>query len=121
MQIEVVLYETENGEKPVRLFLESCQDKKLKAKIYRTIELLEKQGPDLREPFSKHLEDGIFELRTKQGSNIARVLYFFFIGNRAVLTNGLIKKTRKTPKRTIETAKKYKADFERRYENGEIS
>ena len=63
----------------------------------RTIDLLETNGPLLREPYSKYLEDGIFELRTKQGSDIARVLYFFVIGQRVVLTNGFIKKTQKIP------------------------
>ena len=29
------------------------------------LELLQKNGPDLREPYSKELEDGIFELRAK--------------------------------------------------------
>lgn len=121
MSVEVIFYETKDGRKPAKMFLTSIQDKKLKAKIYRTIELLEVQGTELREPYSKHLEEGIFELRTKLGSNITRVLYFFFIGNRAVLTNGLVKKTQKTPRQAIETAKKYKSDFERRHGNGEIS
>ena len=55
-------------------------------------------GPLLREPYSKSLENGIFELRTKQGSDITRVLYFFIVGKKAVLTNGFIKKSKKTPK-----------------------
>jgi len=33
----------------------------------------------LREPYSKHLDDGIFELRAKVGSDISRVMYFFVI------------------------------------------
>ena len=121
MQIEVVFYETEDGKKPAKLFLTSLQDRKLKAKIYKTIELLEWQGIELREPYSKYLGDGIFELRTKQGSNMSRVLYFFFVDNRAILTNGLIKKSQKTPRQAIETAKRYKADYERRSRNGKIS
>lgn len=60
-------------------------------------------------------EDGIFELRTKQGSNITRVLYFFFIGKKVILTNGFVKKSQKTPKAEKELAKKYKADYEWRY------
>src|SRR5699024_3619013 len=52
-------------------------------------------GPLLREPYSKPLENGIFELRTKQGSDITRVLYFFVIGKKAILTNGFIKNLRK--------------------------
>ena len=38
---------------------------KLLAKTLRTIDLLEMNGPLLREPYSKLLENGIFELRTK--------------------------------------------------------
>ena len=70
-------------------------------------------GPLLREPYSKPLENGIFELRTKQGSGITRVLYFFIVGKKAALTNGFIKKSKKIPKAEKELAKKYKADYER--------
>ena len=83
----------------------------------RTIDLLEMNGPLLREPYSKPLENGIFELRTKQGSDITRVLYFFIVGKKAVLINGFIKKSQKTPKAEKELAKRYKADYERRYGN----
>ena len=48
-------------------------------------------------PLAKHLDDGIFELRTVQGNNITRILYFFVVGKTIVLTNGFIKKTQKTP------------------------
>lgn len=45
--------------------------------------------------YSDHLVDRIFEIRAKVGSDIARVLYFFVIGKKIVLTNGFIKKTQK--------------------------
>ena len=89
----------------------------MKAKIFRAIDLLEKNGHELREPSSKSLGDGIFELRVKQSSNISRILYFFYVGNKAVLTNGFIKKTQKTPLSEIKLAKKYKVDYERRMTN----
>lgn len=57
------------------------------------------------------------ELRAKVGSDISRVMYFFVIGKKAVLTNGFIKKTQKTPKEEIERAKRYRADFLSRKEN----
>jgi len=38
-------------------------------------------------------------------------LYFFYIGQKIILTNGFIKKTQKTPKSEIELAKKYRHDF----------
>lgn len=111
---EIILYDTEDGKCPMQELLDSLEPKLL-AKTLRSIDLLEKNGPLLREPYSKSLEDGIFELRTKQGSNITRVLYFFFIGKKVILTNGFVKKSQKTPKVEKELAKKYKADYERRY------
>lgn len=113
---EVELYDTKGGRCPVQEFLDSLEPK-IHAKTLRTIDLLEKNGPNLREPYSKSIEDGIFELRTKQGSNITRVLYFFYTGKKVVLTNGILKKTKKTPRATLALAKKYKADYERRYCN----
>ena len=80
------------------------------------LEFLEENGPALREPFSKPLGDGIFEIRAKQGSNISRVLYFFVIGRKIILTNGFVRKTAKTPPGEIERAKRYRADFQRRKE-----
>lgn len=65
----------------------------------------------LREPYSKHLEDGIFELRNKVGNDITRVLYFFVIGETIVLTNGFTKKTQKTPKSEIQKAKDYRNEY----------
>ena len=67
-------------------------------------------------PFSRYLEDGIYELRTSQGSNITRVLYFFVVGERVILTHGFVKKTQKTPPREIERAKKARDDWRARNE-----
>jgi phage-related protein len=111
---EIIFYDLENGICPVREFIDSLEPK-MKAKVIHTIELLELNGTALRMPYSEYLEEGVFELRTKQGSDITRVLYFFYIGHKAVITNGFVKKTQKIPCRDIQIAKKYKADFERRY------
>ena len=67
--------------------------------------------PYLREPYSAPLDDGIFELRCKQGTDITRVLYFFYLNGRIILTNGFVKKTQKTPQREIILAKKRRAAF----------
>ena len=114
--IEIEFYDTEDGKCPLQEYLDSLEPKLL-AKTLRTIDLLEDYGTALRKPYSSSLGDGIFELRTKQGSDITRVLYFFFVGNKVILTNGFTKKTQKTPKSEIDTARKYKADYERRHQN----
>lgn len=77
-EYKVQFYEKENGEIPVELFLQSL-DKKMRAKLAGLIVILQEYGNQLREPYSKHLEDGIFELRGKVGSDISRVLFFFII------------------------------------------
>lgn len=115
-EFEVIFYDKEDGSEPVKEFLLSL-DIKMRAKMVRTIELLAKNGTELREPSSKSLGDGIFELRARVGSDISRVLYFFFIGRKVILTNGFIKKTQKTPAREIERAKRYRADYLSREEH----
>ena len=91
-------------------------DVKMRGKLVMTLKVLQEKGNRLREPYSKHLEDGIFEVRGKVGTDISRVLYFFYYGGRIVLTNGFIKKTQKTPTREIERAKHYREDYYRREE-----
>lgn len=83
----------------------------MRAKLLKSIELLGDYGNSLREPYSKYLNDGIFELRIKQANDISRILYFFVVGKKIILTNAFIKKTQKTPKSEIEMAKKYRTDF----------
>ena len=115
-EFEIVFYDKPDGSEPVKVFLLSVDDK-MRARLIKTIELLAQNGTALRMPYSKHLVDGIFEIRAKVGSNISRVLYFFVIGKRIVLTNGFVKKTQKTPKNEIELAKKYRNEFLNREEN----
>lgn len=110
MAFDVEYYEKSDGTYPVEEFILS-QNNKMKAKIFKNLELLEIRGNELREPYSKYIEDGIFELRNKVGSDITRILYFFVIGEKIILTNGYVKKTQKAPKSEIEIAKKYKNDY----------
>ena len=108
-------YEDENGHKPAKKFIDSL-DAKMKAKVFGRLELLEEHGSRLGMPFSRHLENGIFELRTNAGNNITRILYFFVIGERVILTHGFVKKTQKTPQHEIERAKRIRDDWRKRNE-----
>lgn len=109
-EFEILFYHKSDGSEPAKEFLLSV-DTKMRARLLRIIELLAQNGTDLRMPYSEHLVDGIFEIRAKSGSNISRVLYFFVIGRRIVLTNGFVKKTQRTPKKEIELSKKYRNEF----------
>lgn len=113
---EVEFYEKSDGTYPAEEFILS-QDIKMQTKLFRLLELLELKGNELREPYSKSLSDGIFEIRAIQGNNITRVLYFFVVDKKIILTNGFVKKTQKTPENEIVLAKKYRKDYELRKGN----
>lgn len=114
MAFQIEAYEKENRECPFDDFLADLSPK-MKAKVLRDLDLLEEFGNRLREPYSKHLEDDIFELRTQLASDITRSLYFFYEGDRIIITHGFTKKQMKTPPREIQRAKEYRADWLRRY------
>jgi phage-related protein len=62
-------------------------------------------GPNLGDPHTKALGDGLFELRLKATEGIARVFYCTLAGRRIVMLHGFIKRSRKTPLRELNTAK----------------
>lgn len=111
---DIDFYQLPNGEKPVEIFLNSL-DCKMRAKALHSLSILEEFGNTLREPHSKSIGNGLFELRIKFASDITRIFYFFVVDNRIILTNGFVKKTMRTPKSEIELAQKYKSDYERRH------
>ncbi len=103
-------YKTKDGTKPAKEFMLS-QEPKMRAKLFGLVDMLEQYGNQLREPYSKSLGDGIFEIRAKVGTDITRVLYFFYYEGRIILTHGFVKKTQKTPPSEIERAKQYRKEF----------
>lgn len=97
-EFEIIFYDKPGGEEPAKEFILSL-DNKMKARMLKLINLLGECGNKLRKPYSEHIEDGIFELRAKVGSDISRVLYFFVIGKQIILTNGFIKKNTENSKK----------------------
>ena len=96
-------------------FLDNLQKKAIRNKDARIqhrqmiqyIQLLEDHGVQLGANITKHLEDGIWELRP--GKN--RVLYFYHKNDTYVLLHHFRKKTLKTPRREIEKAKAERDDW----------
>lgn len=114
---KVDFYKDKDGRKPLGEFIKSL-DIKMKAKVVSNLNLLEEYGNLAREPLSKELEDGIFELRSIVGTDIVRILYFFDKGRIIIATNGFIKKKQKTPRSEIELAKNRRTDYFLRKEAG---
>ena len=113
----VDFYKEADGNKPLSLFIKSLNTK-MKAKVVANLHLLEEYGNFAREPLSKYLGDGIFELRTIEGNDIVRILYFFDEGKIIIATNGFVKKQQKAPQSEIDLAKKRRKDYFFRKEAG---
>jgi phage-related protein len=93
----------------VETFLESLNAKEI-AKVIRTIELLEEFGNDLGMPHSRHMSDGLLELRIR-GTREIRIFYCFH-KKQAVLLHACIKKTQKTLDKELDRARDAKAHLQ---------
>ena len=58
----------------------------------------------MREPYVKHLEGSLWEMRMKGRSGIARAVYVSLRHQRVVIVHVFVKKTEKTPRREIDLA-----------------
>lgn len=107
MEFEIEFYKDVNGYSPIEEFLDELEIKngllydqtlrgflRLKNRVYH------------KEPLSKYLEPGLWELRIKSGNNILRVIYTFKKGQIIILLHVFIKKQQKTPVRDLEEARK---------------
>lgn len=111
----IEFYEKSNGESEIWEFLESLRKKASTNKDARIqykqtvlyIQLLQDNGTRLPENVTKHLGDGIWELRP--GNN--RVFYFYFNNDTFVLLHQFRKKSQKTPRREIDKAKSERDDY----------
>jgi phage-related protein len=97
---------------PAYEFIRSLPEK-MRAKVFRGIDLLKLFGYRLGEPHAKTIKnaEGLKELRIKVASDICRVFYFYHKENLYVLTSGYIKKKNKIDEQEIERALKLRGDF----------
>ena len=76
-----------------------------RAKFLRIAELIGAKGLDrVREPYVKHLEGPLWEIRMRGRDGISRALYVTAKGRRVVVVRVFVKKTQKTPRREIRLA-----------------
>jgi len=98
-----VYFSTDSGRIPVEEFIGGLTAR-AQQKFFNVVEILEEFGRQLPEPHSKYLGEEIYELRFQCIEGHVRVLYFFFIDDKIVLTNAFVKKTWKVPEKEFETA-----------------
>jgi phage-related protein len=81
--------------------------KDVRASFERIVHLIRDHGLEcVREPYVKHLEGPVWEMRLKGRSGIARAAYVTAIGKRVVVVHVFRKKTQKTSRREIVVALK---------------
>lgn len=107
MEFEIVFYKDEKGSNPVEEFLVELveSNRALVVKTRQGIEKLRNREYH-KEPLSKYLEAGLWELRIKAGNDILRIIYTFEKGQIIILLHVFIKKKQKTPISEIEMARK---------------
>ena len=77
----------------------------VRARFVRIAELIHAHGLErVGEPYVKHLEGKLWEMRMKGRDGIARSLYVTATGRRVVVVRTFVKKTQKTPRREIKLA-----------------
>src|SRR5258706_2899035 len=77
----------------------------IRARFQRIVELIQAHGLErVREPFVKHLEGPLWEMRMKGRSGLARAVYVTAVGKRVVVVHVFEKKTQKMPRRVVITA-----------------
>jgi phage-related protein len=116
---EIIFYKDDDGAEPIReyilvLGLRRGKDSRVKFnKIVDYMDLLSDRGTTIGEPYIKHIEDDIWELRPLGD----RIFFAAWNGSRFLMLHHFIKKTQKTPQREIDIAKrrleKAKSEVER--------
>lgn len=120
---KIIFYKDKKGCSSVLDYVEELKEKrftnkdaKIKfKKIASYINLLSKRGIEIGEPYIKHLEDEIWELRPLRD----RILFTYWDNTNFILLHQFIKKTQKTPRREIKIAKSNLEDYKRRSDNNE--
>lgn len=110
---KIYFYKDRNGNEPVAEYIAELAQKKDKDsriklnKIRDYIKVLSEYGTQAGEPYIKHLDGEIWELRPLRD----RILFIGWANGNYVLLHQFMKKTQKTPAREIEKAKRELADL----------
>ena len=118
---EIFFYCDKNGKEPVAEYMDELSKKKDKnshiklEKIRAYIKVLSNHGTQVGEPYVKHIDGEIWELRPLRD----RIFFAAYVNGSFVLLHHFVKKTQKTPAREIKKAKREFADLLERSETHE--
>ena len=121
MMYEIFTYTDKNGKSPINDYIselvnKSDKDSRINAnKILDYIEYLAEHGVKAREPYAKHIDGDIWELRPISN----RILYAAWDGNSFILLHLFKKKTQKTPPQEIKQAKRNLDEYRERSKSNE--
>jgi phage-related protein len=113
---EIHFYVDNRGKQPVLDYLRELKNQRDKSsrikadKISDYIQSLSEYGTHLGEPYLKHIDGEIWELRPLRD----RILFAAWTENGFLLLHVFMKQTQKTPPREIEKAKRELADMKKR-------
>lgn len=107
MDFKIEYYKGSSGKSPIEEFLLELKrsNNPLAEQILKGLEKLKNRAYH-KEPLSKHLESGLWELRIKAGTDILRIIYTFNKGRIIILLHIFIKKQQKTSEGELEIARK---------------
>lgn len=95
---------------PVLEYLAQFPEKE-RAKIDGYLNFLIAREGRLAEPYAKHIDGKIWELRIRYGHNHHRIFYSLLPDKRIIALSAFLKKTRKTPTAELEKAQYYYFNF----------
>lgn len=85
---------------------------KILSKMLHIFELIEMSGAQLGEPYTKPLDNGLFEVRAKAQDGIGRSIYCYQKGQIIIILHSFVKKSQKTPKKELNIALKRKKEID---------
>lgn len=112
----ITIYEDKNGNSDIKEYIKKLHmrnDKDSRIKYNKTISyirMLKQFGIMLGEPYIKHIDGELWELRPLRD----RILFAYLKDNEFVLLSIFIKKTQKIPQREVDKAMKLLKEYKRR-------
>lgn len=97
-------FRTSSGREPVAEWLDN-RPVRLRAKLFWLLERLAESGFSLGPPWLAKLDDEVWEARLKYAGTFSRILFYQASGDVLVLLLAFSKKTERTPRSKLQTAR----------------